>query len=336
MTAAGVTWFHMVAAGARNVGSGGIKDAVPCCPGESAARVAAEIDRRCPGRQNAAMNLKPLIPRPDRFMEASAESEVAIDATRIVTRLAIIAFASIGDFIAIGPDGRLGADRVVVDPDRWAALEVFDVDDRPLQAKAGGGRIRRLHIRLTNKLAALDALSRHLGLFAACSGTPVDQAFEPARFSGTSPSAARRERFVAEVMRRGEFLATRRSNASRPRGNPEIRDAIAVARHRLARRLAVSAERVLEEYTRIAFASTADYLDISDDGPARLDLRRVRPEHWAGLRELVVEQHIDRPGGLAPDVRSWRLKLASKQHALDALMRHRGLFGADVQLRLPG
>ena len=282
--------------------------------------------------------------------------DATADAARIVARTATIAFASIADFIAIAPDGTLDCDARGIEPERMAALESLDVTERRVSARKGGGRIRRIRIRLADKLAALDVLARHLGLFvtrnedrfrgrptelrpltAPPDDAPDEPVPEPPLFRGVGPTAARRARFVAEYLRHGDatrayIAAGYRNTASAGRNawklshDPEIRAAIESGQRRLAKRFDVGTQRVIEEYSRVAFASISNFLDIRDDGSAQLDLQHTQPEQMASLREIVVVQHIERTDGSSPTVISARLKLASKQQALDALVRHRGLF----------
>jgi phage terminase small subunit len=283
-------------------------------------------------------------PRVRAAIEAAqreAVRDVAVDAARIVRRYAAIAFASVGDIITIAPDGTFDVDVSAVDPERLAAFDACDVTERPVLARYGGGRIRRLRVRLAGKLGALDALARHLGLLdgepnALASSANTSES-EPPLFAGVGASAVRRARFVAEYLRcndatqayiRAGYKSSGKvtANASRLRLDPEICAAIDAGRRRLAQRAEISARRVRDEYACIAFASIAHYLDIQDDGSERIDLQHVLPEHWAALREIVVEQHIERSDGRPPLLRFARLKLASKQHALDALARHLQLF----------
>lgn len=213
--------------------------------------------------------------RTDRIVELYLKDCDAPDlAARAVTHAAAIAFASVADCITIARDGTLGP-AAAADRQRMAGLETFDVKVRPAPAASGGGRIRRLHIRLPGKLAALDILARHLKL-------PI----------------ARREDHPATIL----------------------------------------ADRVIEEYACIAHADMADYLAVADDGTAQLDLGRTRRAQLAALRELVVEQHFERAGGLAPVLLSWRLKLAPKQRALTALSRYGGVSGtaSPARLKEPG
>jgi phage terminase small subunit len=287
---------------------------------------------------------KPLVRAAIEKAQGAALREISVDAERVVRRLAAIAFANMGAIVVVAPDGTLDTGRGGIDPEQLAGLDTLEVTERPLPARYGGGRIRRIRIRMADKLKALDALSRHLGLFdAVCQaavepagGVPQDEPDSPP--PSVSPSAPRRARFVAEYLRcndtmiafaRAGYSTSARGASSYAfalRADPAIDAAIAAGRRRLAGRFEISAARVRGEYTRIAFANMTHYLDVEDDGSERIDLQHVLPEHWGALRELVVEQHIERTDGRAPFIRFARLKLASKQHALDALAQQLRLF----------
>jgi phage terminase small subunit len=112
---------------------------------------------------------------------------------------------------------------------------------------------------------------------------------------------------------------------------PAVREAIQEGQNRLAATFKVSAERVIAEYVRIAFASVNDYLAIDpDDGSVRLDLMKAPPENMAAIADFRFEQH-DARTAKGTRVQRVRIKLACKLHALDSLSRHLGLFAS----RLP-
>lgn len=83
----------------------------------------------------------------------------------------------------------------------------------------------------------------------------------------------------------------------------------------------VSAERLRDEIIRIAFATMDSFIESDGPGSWRLVLPHAEPGELATLRELVVAQHIHRPDGAAPVIRSVNLKLADKLRALEALTR---------------
>lgn len=86
------------------------------------------------------------------------------DVELIVAELARVAFANIDDVLRLDAEGRV---RIDVEAARGhGGLALLRVDDTPCRRR-GRKRLRRVVIRLADKLAALDALARHLGLFAA-------------------------------------------------------------------------------------------------------------------------------------------------------------------------
>jgi len=114
--------------------------------------------------------------------------------------------------------------------------------------------------------------------------------------------------------------AAEKSGACGPRlvADPLVRKAIHKAMADRARRTQTTADRVLREYARIAFA----------------DIRRVTTsdkEHGLQLRPLA-ELSDDDAAAIAEvssdgDGKKSRIKLHDKKRALDAIARHLGLFG---------
>jgi phage terminase small subunit len=143
----------------------------------------------------------------------------------------------------------------------------------------------------------------------------------------------RQSRFVAEYLidsngsqafvRAGYSKTHSRRSVWRLMRIPAVRAAIEAGQQELAASLKVSAERVVAEYIRVAFASVADYLDIAEDGTVRLDLANAPPEKLAAIADVRDEERDSPKRGRS---RVLRLKLASKLHALDSLSRHLGLF----------
>jgi len=95
-------------------------------------------------------------------MNARAE-RTRIDADRIVLELARVAFSDLGRIADWGPDGvALKPSNVLTEADRAAIAEVT--------AHAGPAGAARTHIRLQNKLRALDGLARHFALYGRNAG----------------------------------------------------------------------------------------------------------------------------------------------------------------------
>lgn len=277
----------------------------------------------------------------DAGLTQSAKA-IEVDARRVITRYMAIAFASIGDFVAIGRDGTLEVGPSTIDPDSLPALTTFDVSEYRTPKAQGGERVRRVKIGIASKLRALDALARHLGLFKAkrktAAGSPVvETADTEAAPDMARPLDARRARFVAEYLScanatrayiRAGHKATPAAHhhAWRLMARPDVRAAIEAGQRRLARHFTLSAERIVIEYARIGFANMADYVDVQPDGCARIDLSKAPRERLAALRQIVIEEYCDRPPEDAGRVKHAHLTLTPKLPALHALARHLGVF----------
>lgn len=129
------------------------------------------------------------------------------------------------------------------------------------------------------------------------------------------------EEYVIDL--NGAQAAKRAGYARRPGGlarllrRPDIAAAIAEAIETRAVRARLSADRVLQEYARIAFA---DIRRIADFGSGELKVRQgaeLSDDDAAAIAEVTP---AGRNGGV-------RVKLHDKKAALDAIARHLGLFG---------
>lgn len=103
---------------------------------------------------------------------------------------------------------------------------------------------------------------------------------------------------------------------ARLRQNPEV--AAALERREAVReqRLRITADRVLEEFARIAFADIRDYATWGPDGVSLRPVEEIAADASAAIAEISGH-------GAAP-----RLKLHDKKAALNALARHLGIFDA--------
>jgi terminase small subunit-like protein len=91
---------------------------------------------------------------PRRRRSPAALTKRQITADRVMEELGKMAFANIRDYIDWGPDGMELRHNSLLDEDQTAA--VADVEPK------GNGKVARL--KLYDKLAALNALARHLGM----------------------------------------------------------------------------------------------------------------------------------------------------------------------------
>jgi phage terminase small subunit len=105
---------------------------------------------------------------------------------------------------------------------------------------------------------------------------------------------------------------------------PQIKAAIDKAQAPRLAKLALDADTVLAELTRIARANLLDYMRFDEDGIPIVDLSRLDRETAAALSEVVVEEFLAAKAG-RPAVRRVRFRMHDKLAALDKLARHFGL-----------
>lgn len=139
--------------------------------------------------------------------------------------------------------------------------------------------------------------------------------------------APRHRRFVDEYLvdlnakdaaiRAGYTPARASAVAARLLRRPAIAAAIDKARALRSQGMSVTADRVLEEYARIAFA---DFRNLFDWGPQGVTLR---PKEMLSDVDAAAIASIELP---ATNGRGGKLRLHDKKAALDKLARHLGLF----------
>lgn len=103
---------------------------------------------------------------------------------------------------------------------------------------------------------------------------------------------------------------------------PEIAAAIKVLLGKMAEESGISAERVLKEYAKIAFAEMSDFANWNGKTIKLKDSKELTSEQRAAVAEVTQTQ-----SGL-------KVKLHDKKGALDSLARHLGLFVDKIQINL--
>lgn len=107
---------------------------------------------------------------------------------------------------------------------------------------------------------------------------------------------------------------------------PEIAGSIKRAQDVRSKRTQITADRVLQELAKIAFANMGDYMAIGADGDPCLDFSALTHDQTAALVEVTVEDFKDGRGAKARDVRRVKFKLSDKRGALVDIGRHLGMF----------
>lgn len=106
---------------------------------------------------------------------------------------------------------------------------------------------------------------------------------------------------------------------------PEIAASVQAAMDERAKRLEVTADRVVQELAKVGFANLLDYFQLTSEGEPFIDLSDITPEQAAALAELQVEDFVEGRGDDARQVRRVKIKVADKLRALDQLAQHLGI-----------
>lgn len=146
----------------------------------------------------------------------------------------------------------------------------------------------------------------------------------------------KRLRFVEEYLvdlnatqaaiRAGYSVKTAYAQGSRLLKDAEIQSAITAGRERLSQATGVTAERVVAELAKLAFANMGDFVSLTAGGDPIIDLSGVSRDQFAALSEVTVEDFTDGRGDDAREVRRVKVKLGNKHGALVDLGKHLGLF----------
>jgi len=105
--------------------------------------------------------------------------------------------------------------------------------------------------------------------------------------------------------------------------HPHIAEYLEAKMENRAQKLEITADKVVEEIAKIAFANTTDFLDISEGNVVIKDLSQIDTTAIAGAEEIFDKD------GIRLGV---KLKFHDKSKNLDMLMRHLGQYKDKVEL----
>lgn len=117
---------------------------------------------------------------------------------------------------------------------------------------------------------------------------------------------------------------------------PDIAAAVQAAMKKRAERTEITAERVLHEISLLAFSNMLDYVRLTPEGDAFIDLSDLTREQAAALTEVQVEDYLDGRGDDARAVRRVKVKVADKKGALELLGKHLSLFTDRIDVTSKG
>jgi phage terminase small subunit len=108
--------------------------------------------------------------------------------------------------------------------------------------------------------------------------------------------------------------------------SPRIDAAIRAGKALLGHKLDITAERVLEEIAKLAFANPADYFTIQEDGSAFVDLSALTRDQAAAIAEIIVDEYVEGKGEDTRNIKRVKIKLVDKGVNLERLGRNLKLF----------
>lgn len=111
--------------------------------------------------------------------------------------------------------------------------------------------------------------------------------------------------------------------------NAKISERIREIRDEIADSLDISEKRIIQEYAKIAFTNLEDVVDWFNRDPSLRDATDISPPAHGAVSEILVTE--TRIGEDMVKVAT-KIKLHSKQNALDSLARYRGMFTERIDL----
>ena len=116
------------------------------------------------------------------------------------------------------------------------------------------------------------------------------------------------------------------SSISRTMKRPAVKAAIAAAMEERERDLQIDGRAVLREIARLCFSNMMDYMQVTPDGGAEVDLTGLTRDRAAAITEITLAEGAGMRGRVPPGGSRVKLKLADKPRSLLMLGQHLGLF----------
>jgi phage terminase small subunit len=138
----------------------------------------------------------------------------------------------------------------------------------------------------------------------------------------------------AAARRAGYSVTTAYSIGQENLKKPEIATEIQRRMEARSKRTEITADQVVTELGKIAFANMLNYMTIQDDGTAVVDFSMVDRDQGAVMREVTIETYAEGRGEDAQTVKRIKFALYDKKGALELLGRHFGLFTDKLEAKL--
>jgi len=146
----------------------------------------------------------------------------------------------------------------------------------------------------------------------------------------------RQARFVREYLidlngtqaaiRAGYAPKAAQEQSSRLLSNAIISAEIERLRSRQMDKLEITSERIIRELALLGFSNMKDYIRVTEQGSALVDLSELDRDRAAAIQQITVEEYVEGHGYDAERVRKTKFKLSDKRSSLELLGKHTGVF----------
>jgi phage terminase small subunit len=128
------------------------------------------------------------------------------------------------------------------------------------------------------------------------------------------------------------------TRAARVYRKPQVLSEIEARMAERSKQTGITAERVVRELAKVAFASMRSFITIDSDGQPQINLTRTPDDELDALVEVTIETVLERQGSgdeaTVATIRKSRIKLHDKLRALHALAKHTGVYDKNRQVQV--
>lgn len=153
--------------------------------------------------------------------------------------------------------------------------------------------------------------------------SPKQEAFAQAYVETLNGSAAYR---MTYNVRPGTKDSSIHVNASKLLADAKVKQRVAELQAAVAKRHEITKDKVIRELALLGFSNMMDYMRVTEDGSACVDLSTMTRDQAAAIGELTSEVYMDGVGEDAKTVKRTKFKLVDKRAPLVDLGKHLGIF----------
>lgn len=157
--------------------------------------------------------------------------------------------------------------------------------------------------------------------------TPKQEAWAWAYLETGNASEAYRRAYPGSEKWKAEALHVKASEML-AKGNVQVW--LDEQRRLTASRNEITIDKIVRELALIGFSNMLDYMTISSDGQAFVDLSKLTRDQAAAIGEITSETYTEGRGEDAEQVKRTKFKLSDKRAALVDLGKHLGMFPQQI------